>query len=416
MIHFDKILRSREIGFEKIKKLKMDFKSVITVKSNIPGEEKQHYIAYLLVNRFIHLIPKEYFIYKEYSDGYDGPSFILGSNLDPKYLKTQLIKMENTQALGRFVDLDVFDGESFLTRGDLRQCYLCNKAAFVCAKEHNHSSEELIQYVTKSVITIFESELSELIDESILKELTLHPKFGLVTPYSNGSHPDMNYDLMLTAKDAILPFFIEMFEVGLTESDYENIFNHIRKIGLKAERAMNQATGNINAYKGLIFNLGILVTAFGNALQHNSGVESVYQISKKIATYALVDFARSDLGTFGLKSFQRYQIKGARGEAVSGFLTVQKMMKYIGNHKESNDHVKLMYLIAHCEDTVLLKRCGSKEKYLEVKQMFLDRIQGKYSDIESLNQYCLKNNLSFGGSADLLILVFFIEKLRHLIW
>ena len=39
----------------------------------------------------------------------------------------------------------------------------------------------------------------------MIKELDLHPKFGLVTPISNGSHKDMNYKLMIKARMLLCP-------------------------------------------------------------------------------------------------------------------------------------------------------------------------------------------------------------------
>lgn len=58
-------------------------------------------------------------------------------------------------------------------------------------------------------------------------ELNLHPKFGLVTPYSNGSHDDMNYELMKEAQEVIIPGLIEMFFVGLEANNPDDAFQKV---------------------------------------------------------------------------------------------------------------------------------------------------------------------------------------------
>ncbi len=411
-LNIDKILAAREFRAEKIKKLKTSFKAVITVKTNFPGVEKQHRICYILINRFLHRISAELYGLKELCDGADGPYYLLGSNTHPTELKKHLIDLETSDLLGRFIDLDVFDGEKSLSRGFMRKCYLCDKDAFVCAREKNHTENDLVEYIENTVLSVLKEELRQTLNQSMMMELDLHPKFGLVTPYTNGSHNDMDYQLMQKAKDAILPFFIDMFQIGYSSQTYQDIFNLIRRIGLKAEKAMDIVTSNINAYKGLIFNLGILVTAYGNILYNNLGVNQLFVVAKKISASVLEDF-NSKENTFGFLSFEMYHIKGARGEAASGFQSVQKSRSYLRDLSEESRLRTLMFLISQCEDTVLLKRCGSLQKYYEVKQRFKAYLFGGNQDIESLNQYCLDNNLSFGGSADLLILTIFSKMLQE---
>ena len=56
----ERILESREERFQKMQFLKKDFKTVITVKTNIPGDDKNINVAYTLVKLFKDLIPKSF--------------------------------------------------------------------------------------------------------------------------------------------------------------------------------------------------------------------------------------------------------------------------------------------------------------------------------------------------------------------
>ena len=60
--------------------------------------------------------------------------------------------------------------------------------------------------------------IKKMINTAMLDELNLHPKFGLVTPYTSGSHKDMDYSLMVNAKNAILDDLVEMFMLGFNEN------------------------------------------------------------------------------------------------------------------------------------------------------------------------------------------------------
>ena len=95
--------------------------------------------------------------------------------------------------------------------------------------------EDKSSSITKNIEKEFCKIVKLMCDEAIMEELNIHPKFGLVTPYTNGSHQDMNYDIMIKAKNAILDSFVEMFKVGFTNDDLNKIFKESRMIGIDAE-------------------------------------------------------------------------------------------------------------------------------------------------------------------------------------
>ena len=253
----------------------------------------------------------------------------------------------------------------------------------------------------------------KLCDEAIMAELNLHPKFGLVTPLTNGSHKDMNYNLMIKAKEAIVPYFIKMFEETYNSNkSIKEIFENVRNIGIEAEQAMFLKTNGINAYKGLIFALGLVVTSVAIKLSNIKSNKTIFDCIKQM-TLGITKELENGSDTYGKIAFKKYEFRGARYEAENGFPSV---INVLNNYDLNNDFSKLKalcYLITNIEDTVLLKRCKSIEKYNEVINKFKN-LNFTNEEINSLNDYCINNNLSFGGAADLLIVSVFIKEFENI--
>ena len=112
------------------------------------------------------------------------------------------------------------------------------------------------------------------------------------------------------------------------------------------------------------------------------------------------------------EAYKKFEIKGARGEALSGFETVKKALPYLRDLSKSSLLTTLIFIISEIEDTVLLKRAKSYEFYLEIKKIFRQHLISNEEAILSLNDFCLNNNLSFGGSADILVLTVFIKLIE----
>ena len=409
----ENILAAREKKHVKIKKLKSAFKTVITVKSNFPGDNKSNNLTYLLVDYFMNQIELGSNTHIEFNDSLDGPYYLIGTDDNPMSLKKHLINIEENHPLGRFIDLDVFDGKKTLSRNYLRKCFLCNKDAFICMRENNHSINDLVSHIESKVLEYFAEETKEIMDEVIQYELDLHPKFGLVTPLTCGSHKDMSYDLMVKAKESILPFIKSMFIIGWTNDSLDKVFSLIRKIGLEAETQMLKVTNGVNAYKGLIFNLGVVATAYSYSLYNHINLNRINEVIINMSSVLQEDF-NIESNTFGYSAYKNYNILGARGEILRGIPNVINALEYLKDFSDQSKLDTLMYLIINTEDTVLLKRSGSLEFYYQVKKLFKDALLYKKQDINDLNQFCINHNLSFGGSADLLIVTMFLKKIRAL--
>jgi len=402
------ILKNREDKHLFISNLIKDY-NVLTLKANIPGIDKQCKEAYILINYFDKLLSNKGFTKTYELDGADGPMYVYLYNSEIS--KDMMIEIEENTLLGRFIDLDVFNKTNkSINRKNLRKCFICDNPAFVCARNKTHSIHELKEHLNQQITSELKKVIYNLCNESILAELNLHPKFGLVTPYSNGSHNDMNYDIMIKGKDKILDSFVEMFFVGYNSSDLEEIFVKIRKIGKVAENEMLKVNNGINTYKGLIFDLGLIVTAIGYQLGNNLK-ESIFDIIKKLMLEIQKE-PDDNIMTFGKIAYQKYKIGGAKEEAKNGFPNVKKIINKYNFEKEDEYYKALIDLIINVEDTNLLKRCGSIENYIEIKERFK---KVRIEDIDRITEKCIKLNLSFGGSADLLIVSIFLNKFNKIL-
>ena len=404
------ILEDREKKNRYIHKYINDYQ-VITLKANIPGTNKRSKEAYLLLNYFDKLLFRKNLNVWEILDGADGPMYIYLTSKEQS-LKNEMIKVEES-ALGRFVDIDVFNGSISENRRNLRKCYICDLPAAVCGRQQNHSKEELTEYIYTTIKNHLSKLIKNLCDECIMEELNIHPKFGLVTPYTSGSHNDMTYETMIAAKDAILDSFVEMFNYSYDCDDIDSIFKYSRLIGLNAEKKMNEATNNVNAYKGLIFVLGLFVSSIGYKVSHLNQNVDIFEVIK-IMTKDITRELKDGNDTFGKIAYQKYKITGARGEAQSGFPHVKYVIENFNLINELDKYKVIFYLIANIEDTVLLKRAGSYDRYLSIRKLFNCDVV-TYELVNELDNRLKTNNVSFGGAADLLIVCLFLKKLNCII-
>lgn len=412
---FNNILEDREKRAAFIQAFVAPGKTVVTLHANIPGPLKDTKEAYVLLGLIEPALELENATYVHLYEGDDGPCriFVLNDPDDIK-IKAKMVLIEEEHPLGRYVDLDVFgeNGPS-LHRKEPRKCYLCGKPAFVCGRAKTHSAEELLAHITEKIVFFLRDEFSALLDAAILDELDLDPKFGLVTPTSRGSHPDMDYELMIDAKNAIRSHFETMFFIGYFGSDPDRIFAKIRQIGIYAEQSMLSATHGVNAYKGLIFSLGLVSAATGYAIANHLPYASIFQTVRYMGRDLLTELA-AEKGTFGLEAYQSYGFGGARKEAFDGFPSVRKVLSILEPITNENLTLALVALINNSEDTVLLKRAGSIERYQEIKEKIslIDHFDPEL--VAEITRWCIEKNASFGGSADLLVVASFLKRIPYL--
>jgi triphosphoribosyl-dephospho-CoA synthetase len=336
-------------------------------------------------------------------------------------IKHFLMHIEETHPLGRFIDLDVYNHpDKSISRMDigapLRTCMLCEEPAILCMRYEKHSIDDMLFFIEKETHQFLLQDIKKQIDLSILTELELEDKFGLVTKTSSGSHPDMDYALMVKAKDAIIDDLIDIFELGLRAENLEGLFLQAKNIGIKAEKGMLDATQGINCYKGLITVLGFACLASGYALSHQDPFMSIFSHIKTLSKDLHQDFDKP-LHTFGIKAFQTHQITGIRGECQKGLSTIQKILDVYPKLTKDDPltlRKALRDLIVLSEDTVFLKRSKSFERYQKIKAEIQTLNLDDSKQIKVYTNNMIKENISFGGSADLLVTAIYLQHIKHL--
>ena len=389
---------------------------IITVKANIPGADKHVKESYLLVRYFTNAVLHALGGKAEFYDCADGVYAVIKTAGDN--MKERTVEIEKTDRIGRFCDIDVYlkGAKCSLSRGYMRTCYICEQPAFVCSRQGNHTAEQLLGVLKRGTREYFSSILADIIKQSLLAELNLENKFGLVTPTSQGSHADLNYGIMLKSQDAIIPYLVQLFWAGFDSDGAEGLLSKLRPIGIEAENAMFEAV-KTNTYKGFIFVAGVLLVSVGCVISRNEcNFNDIFSTAAKICN-GITNELENGGESNGITAYKNYKITGARGHAEQGFPVVKSAIELIdGNTSPDNLLKVLCHIVGGIEDTVLLKRSKSLEKYLYFKHKISSADIADKAQLKQLNEECIKNNISIGGSADILATAIMLNKLRTLLF
>ena len=373
------------------------------------GDKKNNNLAKTILGYYINLLEHDTFfsgIESEYISSLDGDYVIYYFDKKIKNLKNKMMKIESS-AFGRLIDLDVYiDSSQSIRRTNLRKCVICDSDAFSCIRSKKHTFDELYQKYLNITYPYIKKMFSKTIFDSMDMELKLSPKFGSVTKIDSGSHKDLNYDIMYSCAKMLNPYFISMFKVGFFEENKEDIFSKINKIGRCAEDEMFKVY-KTNCYKGLIFCLGILVCAFGRYLSSLDNISIHDAISDTIYSYKI-----NEIATFGFKEYMNGFL-GIRGEVKSSYKTIRKIYKKVDIHDQNKLFLTFLSIVKEIDDTVLLKRAGSFNKYLEYKKKISSAYMLNNEELNKLNTECIKENISLGGSCDILVCTIFVKMLEE---
>ncbi|MEZ7137929.1 triphosphoribosyl-dephospho-CoA synthase CitG [Komagataeibacter sp. SM21] len=284
-----------------------------------------------------------------------------------------------------------------------------------------------------AIMTIGEI-VSEIARKALVREIDLTPKPGLVDRHDSGAHRDMDYPLFLCSIEAISPFFERFYQQGCETAFQppDRTLSALRATGLACERRMFQKTGGINTHKGSIFSLGLLCGAAGRVVAGGQklGIErictEVAYISKDITLNDFRCQGNISSSTAGEKIYRRYGLAGARGEAESGFVTVRTYalpayLSALSEHGPSGraDLVALLSLISKNEDTNIISRAGlagldfsrkCAEEALNTPSSVDD--ESFFKNVFNINEMFIDKNISPGGSADLLSVLFFLTDVE----
>lgn len=268
----------------------------------------------------------------------------------------------------------------------------------------------------------YSQRIAALAERCLRLEIETWPKPGLVSHIDTGSHTDMDADMFRRSAYVLRPYFAEMVDAGMRDASMSTL----RKIGLRAERAMLHATGGVNTHRGAIFGLGLLCAAAG--LREGGHADSKtwlgVHVSRRWGREIVAGPRLPD--SHGEMAVSRYGAGGARQEAVQGFPCVYQIglpalrdaARLAPGNAEAARVQACFALIAVLEDTNLLHRGGLDGLRFaqQAAQGFLDQGGVGHEEwrgrAEAIHHAFVERRLSPGGAADLLAMSLFVIELE----
>lgn len=413
---------------------------LVSVTLNIPGERKAHPLAErafgiaraALLGRLARRgMPVEVLFESTAKTGFEGLYAVDG---DATAVKALAVAVEETHPIGRLFDIDVLDGSGGILRGadtgrTERACIVCGKPVWACARSRAHSPEELALRTAEMLRDYLDGEyadhIAELAIRALLYEVIASPKPGLVDRNNNGAHRDMDLFTFAASAASLTAYFRGMTARGLRfRGEAGTMLPSLRLPGMLAEDRMFAATGGVNTHKGLVFSLGIFCAAAGFLRGSNKPLspENILGTSAAIAADAEKDFAEAGgiSATHGLAAHARFGLTGIRGEAARGYpailhhgLPAFLRMTEAGHSLNDAGIAALLHLMAHVEDTNIVSRsdAGTLSRIQAEIRTFLEASPDMPAILRfaaELDARFIRDNISPGGSADLLALVYFL--------
>ncbi|TQR98360.1 triphosphoribosyl-dephospho-CoA synthase CitG [Paenibacillus ottowii] len=274
---------------------------------------------------------------------------------------------------------------------------------------------------------------------ALLTEVSASPKPGLVDRLDRGAHKDMDFFTFMSSAASLSGYFERCAKAGdsFHGQDLRILFENLRPLGQEAERAMFAATGGVNTHKGLIFSLGIICAAAAyccttraivSRLDEQVICKTIAQMTKGLCARELASLKKSTGLTVGERLYKEWGMMGIRGEVEAGFPTVRAYALPIYRKLNSSQcyHVNdicvqtLLQLMVVNEDTNIVGR-HDREMLAYVQQYAKQVLEagGILSErgvamIHQMNDDFVQQNVSPGGSADLLAVTIMLESLKGL--
>jgi len=251
---------------------------------------------------------------------------------------------------------------------------------------------------------------------SLIEEVELTPKPGLVDRANSGAHNDLTIDLMRKSAESLEETFEQMASVSYGLSPSQALREEIAAIGRKGENTMFEATGGVNTHKGAIWALGLLVSAAAMG-KGSYTIEKIVEVAGETARFP--DRYCPIIKTNGSRVAVKYGVNGAKGEAQQGFphimnlsLPVLKRARTQGMSEDDARLCALLALMAHLDDTCILHRGGAEALSFAKNQAAAVLNVGNLGKLKNLNDEFTRRNISPGGSADLLAATLLLDKIQ----
>ncbi len=271
---------------------------------------------------------------------------------------------------------------------------------------------------------------SQYLTQAILLEVTTHPKPGLVTRLSNGSHKDMSIFTFMMSSAVLSKAFGNLQAIGQShKGTLAELFSKIRSYGIIAEKELLHVTKGVNTQRGILFAGGIVSAVAGYAMNLGLNKDAVIPLIKEMAAGLVASELQNNSHadkTAGEKLYRKYGITGIRGEVEKGFPSVVNhglpaLCEALAKGASINDALvhTLLALMTVVEDSNVIWRTDY-ETLLEVQRIARDILQkgsvfteaGRMAIAET-ERYFLQRRISPGGSADLLSVTITLYLLAH---
>ena len=438
-VTLDEMLEAREQRVHMQKKLLKRFSQpLISFTLNIPGAYKLFPLAEQAFSEGCCAINRQLeragiaALCRQEQRNITGCELFISVASDADRIKVLMVAIEEGHPLGRLFDIDVLDRDGAILHGESygrkqRSCLICGGSVWACARNRTHTSEELALKAAACINSYFQRQYADKISEyalkSLLYEVAVTPKPGLVDRVNNGAHHDMDFFLFIDSACSLTPYFRECTLKGLDfGGEPTALFQGLRYPGMCAENTMFAATGHVNTHKGLIFSLGIICAAMGYLSKDGACADLAMLVSlcKQMTGNVLGELEDSKANTHGVEIFRKYGLTGARGEAAQGFpharkygLPIISEMMHSGYSANEAGITALLHLIAHVQDTNIIHRSDdhTQAEISRVLRLFLeDSVTPKqiFEKAQALDADFISQNISPGGCADILAVSFML--------
>lgn len=276
--------------------------------------------------------------------------------------------------------------------------------------------------------------IAALAMEAMLYEVSATPKPGLVDRHDSGAHADMDFFTFMSSATALRNYFDACVRLGKEHGAdaIASLLTYLQAAGIVAERQMFAMTGGINTHKGMIFSLGLLCGAAGWANVNHKDMSAealcqlVAQMTQGLCASAYGHLDGKEKLTKGEAMYQKYGVRGVRGEAEDGFPSVRHygLPAYRQSREQGlniNDSLvmTLLELMANTIDTNILGRHDMNAlHYAQETAKKVIALGGMQTEtgkaaLTELNRDFIQRWISPGGSADLVAVTHFLYEVEQ---
>ncbi len=361
-------------------------------------------------------------------------------------LKALCEQFEQEHFLQRLIDVDIMNEEGQMVSSHRRKkCFLCEHSAVECLKQQSHSLDDIRTFIFNKITAFLHqtsidetaNTLTSAATQALLYEVSLSPKPGLVDRFGSGSHTDMDFFTFVNSTSTLAPYWRKIVHLAYRRlNDIDQETQELRIIGIAMERAMMQATQQVNTQRGAIYILGYLVYVVAQLKSENRTLSSdnIRAGIQRLHKDSLKDpLTQSSSPTSpGQKVIAHYGKNlggGIRKEMSEGIPCLfEEALPYLEenitaeelfhNSKKAQNVLQkcLLKIISVNQDTNILHR-SKPDTLRELQELSKKTFKENVNFNEKLAKicdFCQVNHISPGGSADLLAASIFIFRIKTL--